>query len=105
MSKKDATKSSINVLLALMVVFLSALLGIIGWVFVRYEELSLFKLIGAISGGCFLLGIFCAFAFSIYRQAQKIGENEMIGGILALTLLFCTGVAVLFFAYLITAKS
>ncbi|ETD24684.1 hypothetical protein HMPREF2086_00016 [Helicobacter macacae MIT 99-5501] len=29
----------------------------------------------------------------------------MIGGILALTLLFCTGVAVLFFAYLITAKS
>ena len=76
MSKKDATKSSINVLLALMVVFLSALLGVIGWVFVRYEELSLFKLIGAISGGCFLLGIFCAFAFSIYRQLKKLEKMK-----------------------------
>lgn len=76
MSKKDAIKSKINTLTAVMVVFLTALLAVAGYAFVNRREFDF-------ADGCFivvgvsgLIGVVCGCALWIKKELKRLEKKK-----------------------------
>lgn len=74
MGKIDAVKSKINVLTALMIVFLTALFAVIGYTFTHKQILSFIDMCYAVSVALALLILFCGSMWLI-RKEIKILEK------------------------------
>ncbi|MGX3010897.1 hypothetical protein ACWIUD_04940 [Helicobacter sp. 23-1044] len=76
MSKKDSTKSKINALISAMVVFLTALLAVIGYAFVNYETLGFFKGCCVVVALIILTILFCLCVFSIKKDLKRLEKMK-----------------------------
>lgn len=72
--KIDAVKSKINVLTALMVVFLTALFAVIGYAFVHWREFDFID-VCIIFGGAFALSVLFCGSMWLLRKEIKILEK------------------------------
>ena len=72
MSKKDATKSKINALIATMVVFLTSLLAVIGYAFVHRRELNVVDACFMIGGLVVLIVSFCVSVLWIKKEIKRL---------------------------------
>lgn len=73
-AKIDAVKSKINAITALMVVFLTALFAVIGYVFVHWREFDFINGCIVFAGVVALIALFCG-SMWLLRKEIKILEN------------------------------
>lgn len=76
MSKKDAVKSKISAFISAMVVFLTALLAVIGFAFVNYEKMSFAKGCAMIAGIVALIALFCATIWLLSKEIKRLEKMK-----------------------------
>lgn len=76
MSKKDAIKSKINTLTAVMVVFLTALLAVAGYAFVNRREFDFVDGCFIVVGVSGLIGVVCGCALWIKKELKRLEKKK-----------------------------
>lgn len=76
MGKIDAVKSKINVLTALMIVFLTALFAVIGYAFVHRREFDFIDGCYVFGGAFILIVLFCGSMWLIRKEIERLEKMQ-----------------------------
>lgn len=76
MGKIDAVKSKINVLTALMIVFLTTLFAIIGYTFIHRREFDFIDGCYVFGGAFILIVLFCGSMWLIRKEIERLEKMQ-----------------------------
>lgn len=76
MSRKERTKTMLDMLKAVIIAFLTALFGLFGYAVINYEKLDMVRALGVVFGAVVLIGCLALSVVLFFRELDELEKME-----------------------------